>query len=257
MLEILIPVRHTPKDRLKQLIFNFGATTVGDYRLWFLVGLLDTATTANLCALLIEYEGTLDPKEGPFAAARIFHVDEDTYGSGPSAAGNAWWAGRHSRGSGTGESLFTGADDITPMPNWNHAIDSGSIPDHIGVVGTNDLREPDVIRGEFSTHSFIRTRYASLGFCTIDNDPNKLFGPYRHNHADRELVELAKARGMFLPQLDCIVKHEPPGGKSREAKNGSTRDARNADDRLLAQRRVGWANDKAVPGSQSSACDPA
>jgi hypothetical protein len=50
---------------------------------------------------------------------------------------------------------------------------------------------------------------------------------YRHWYTDKEVIELAKARGVFAPCLDSVIIHHHPGYDGRE-------DAREADPVYMA-----------------------
>lgn len=114
----------------------------------------------------------------------------------------------------TDEFVFLAADDLTFRPGWaEHAIarhhETGAC-----VVGTNDLGNQRVVKGEHSTHSLVHRDYGACG--TID-DPSKLLHEgYHHNYVDDEFVDTAKWRGTYAHAADSIVEHlHPNWGKAQ------------------------------------------
>lgn len=109
--------------------------------------------------------------------------------------------------------LFLGADDLRFHPGWFAAATRRLTPG-IGVVGTNDLGNPRVLRGEHSTHSLVTRAYAQ-DHGTIDEPGKILHEGYPHEYVDDELIETAQHRGMFAAALDSHVEHlHPNWGKA-------------------------------------------
>jgi hypothetical protein len=109
--------------------------------------------------------------------------------------------------------MFLGADDLSFRPGWFEAAVAKLGPG-IGVVGTNDLGSPRVMRGEHSTHSLVTRRYADE-FGTIDEKGCVLYEGYPHEWVDDELVGTAKHRGAWAMALDSHVEHlHPNWGKA-------------------------------------------
>ena len=108
--------------------------------------------------------------------------------------------------------IFMGATDIKFHPGWLE-----NAAQHIGggveVVGTNDLGNPRVIRGQHSTHTLV-TRHYVKRYGTVD-EPNKvLHEGYPHEYVDDEFIQTAKCRDAFAMALDSIVEHlHPTWGK--------------------------------------------
>lgn len=110
--------------------------------------------------------------------------------------------------------IFVCGDDVRFTPGWIEA--ARRLSDRFDVIGTNDsepgiTRNPDVAAGRHADHFFIRRSY-------IDEYGAALEGPgvaapevYKHWWVDREIVGLAKARGVFAPCLDSVVIHLHPG----------------------------------------------
>lgn len=110
-------------------------------------------------------------------------------------------------------------DDVEFTEGW---IDEArKLSDRYDVIGTNDsedgrVRNPDVAAGRHADHFLIRRSY-------IEDEGASLSGPgvvineaYKHFYSDKELVELAKARGVFGFAAECRIIHHHPGFDGRE-----------------------------------------
>lgn len=108
--------------------------------------------------------------------------------------------------------IFLGADDLAFHPGWLlHA--KRRLARGVQVVGTNDLCNRRVMRGEHSTHSLVARAYVHHG--TIDDPTRLLHEGYLHEYVDDEFVGTAKARGVFASAPDAIVEHlHPQAGKA-------------------------------------------
>jgi len=116
--------------------------------------------------------------------------------------------------------VFVCGDDVEFTPGWLEA--ARELSDRYDVIGTNDstperIRNPLVANGSHADHFFVRRSY-------IDEEGASLEGPgiltpevYRHWYVDREIIELAKARGVFAPCLESVVIHHHPGYDGNEA----------------------------------------
>jgi len=109
-------------------------------------------------------------------------------------------------------------DDVEFKPGWLAA--ARKVSERFDVIGTNDTadrpRNPDVASGSHADHFFLRRDY-------IENEGSSLDGPgtvmpeaYGHWWVDREVIGLAKARGVFTPCLDSVIVHHHPGFDGRE-----------------------------------------
>lgn len=108
--------------------------------------------------------------------------------------------------------VFLGADDLDFHPGWFEAAYS-QMSERVGVVGTNDLGSPRVMRGEHSTHCLVARWYAELG--AIDEPDKLLHEGYLHEYVDDELVGTAKHRGAWTFAEDSHVEHlHPAWGKA-------------------------------------------
>lgn len=110
--------------------------------------------------------------------------------------------------------LMVVGDDVEFHPGWWE--EAAKLSDRYHVIGTNDslpgrVRNPEVASGRHADHWLIRRSY-------IETDGGCLDGPgvatpeaYGHWFTDREVIELARARGVFSPCLTSIVEHHHPG----------------------------------------------
>ncbi len=103
--------------------------------------------------------------------------------------------------------LFLGADDIDFHPGWFEAA-VARMTGPAGVVGTNDLGNDRVMRGEHATHSLVSRFYADRG--TIDEPGKVLHEGYPHEFVDDEFVATAKYRGAWAFASDAVVEHLHP-----------------------------------------------
>lgn len=109
--------------------------------------------------------------------------------------------------------LFLGADDLLFHPRWLEAT-AAKFGLGIGVVGTNDLGSPRVVKGDHATHSMVSRAYADT-FGTIDQAGQILHEGYHHEFVDDELVETAKHRNAWAFAFDAHVEHmHPAWGKA-------------------------------------------
>jgi glycosyltransferase involved in cell wall biosynthesis len=103
--------------------------------------------------------------------------------------------------------LFFGADDLEFHPGWLEAA-KAQLTEGIGVVATNDLCNPRVMRGELATHPLVTREYCKLG--KIDDPDFVLHEQYQHEYVDREFSETAQHRGAFAYAAGSIVEHLHP-----------------------------------------------
>jgi hypothetical protein len=109
----------------------------------------------------------------------------------------------------THESLiFTAATDLKFHPDWlENAV--AKLGGGVKVVGTNDLGNTQVLKGEHSTHTLITRDYVR-DWGTID-EPGKIFHEgYPHEFCDTEMVQTAKFRSMWAMAMDSTVEHMHP-----------------------------------------------
>lgn len=104
---------------------------------------------------------------------------------------------------------FLGADDLRFHPGWFEAAMRVQAQTDACVIGTNDLGNPRVIRGDHSTHSLVLRDYvAECG--TIDEPGKVLHEGYPHEFVDDEFIVTAKWRGAWAFAGDSRVEHLHP-----------------------------------------------
>lgn len=108
--------------------------------------------------------------------------------------------------------VFFGADDLHFHLGWLEAA-SAALQPGIGVVGTQDLCNRRVLRGEHATHFLVTREYAELPL--IDGGRGPLCEEYPHEFVDDELVGTARRRGAWAFAAESVVEHlHPDAGKA-------------------------------------------
>lgn len=100
------------------------------------------------------------------------------------------------------EYFFMGADDLYFHPGWLEEVMKVAFE---GVIGTNDLHNPDVLAKTHSTHSLVSRKYIQTYDGTIDHSFPVLY-EYKHNYCDTEFILTARKRGKFV-MSDAQVEH--------------------------------------------------
>lgn len=103
--------------------------------------------------------------------------------------------------------LFFGAIDIEFQPGWFHAA-LAVTSERVRVVGTNDLANPRVMRGDHATHFLVARDYATKPL--IDGGPGPLYTGYIHEFVDDEFLGTATVRGAYAFAADSHVRHRHP-----------------------------------------------
>ena len=106
------------------------------------------------------------------------------------------------------DTIFCAADDVEFRRGWAEAA-LRRLRGPIGVVGTNDLANPRVMRGRHATHSLVLRAYADERG-TIDEVGKVLHEGYAHNFVDDELLATARRRRAFVFAADSHVRHRHP-----------------------------------------------
>lgn len=111
--------------------------------------------------------------------------------------------------------LFAVGDDVRFLPGWyDHACYNAAITG-ADVIGTNDLGNPRVLRGEHATHLLIRRTYIDGRGASWDGPGVVCHEGYRHWFVDDEVVTCAKQRGVWSMCLASRVEHlHPAWGKA-------------------------------------------
>jgi hypothetical protein len=133
-------------------------------------------------------------------------------------------------------------DDVSFQPAWfDQAVD---VANRWGakVVGTNDLMNPRVMRGEHATHPMIRREYVDEFGASWDGPGIVCHEGYRHCFVDDEITTAARSRGVFQAALGSFVPHwHPIGGKVPEDDIYRLGNASFDQDGAVFRRRVGEA----------------
>lgn len=116
----------------------------------------------------------------------------------------------------TEEWLFQAADDIRFSPKWDRHAMAVSLRQRVGVVGTNDLANPWVVRGRHSTHTLFRRSYIEeYEGGTVDDSGTVFCEQYDHQYVDVEFVQTAKMRKQWAFSKNSVVEHlHPHWGKA-------------------------------------------
>ena len=187
MIDILIPVLGRPANA-QRVVDSITANTTVEHRITFLVTAADAA----------EIEAV-----GQTECPAWFFYDEPGHGD---------YARKINEGARIrdGEFFFNGADDLDFTPGWDTQALLQMKP-NIGVVATNDMANRQVRRGEFGTHNLIRRDYILQRGGTREGTPGVvLHEGYDHSYVDRELCDVAQARGVYAFAKRSIVKHRHP-----------------------------------------------
>lgn len=109
-----------------------------------------------------------------------------------------------------GDWYFAGADDLQFMAGWDikalKAAEGGA-----KVIGTNDLANPTVMRGDHATHILFNSEYVREVGATWHDGPGAVYSTaYDHQRVDDEAVACAKMRGVWAFAKDSHVKHHHP-----------------------------------------------
>jgi hypothetical protein len=137
--------------------------------------------------------------------------------------------------------LFLAADDLRFQNRWADIAVAYSLCSGRRVVGTQDLGNPQVKRGNHSTHTMVHRSYLEEG--TVDDRGRLLHEGYAHNWVDAELVETAKHRGEFVFAAESVVEHLHPHWGKAEMDGTYERGlgSYERDRRLFLSRRRLWA----------------
>lgn len=135
--------------------------------------------------------------------------------------------------------IFTGADDLTPLPGWLDAA-KVRLTGRVEVVGVNDLLPRRPGREGHATHFVMTRAYAERS--TIDGGPGPFHQGYAHNFCDDELIATARKRAVYVYAEGSCVRHDHPmaGGEDDDTYRKGRATFR-ADRRIFQRRRRLWA----------------
>lgn len=102
--------------------------------------------------------------------------------------------------------LLLVGDDVRFHAGWLEAAQKVGTE----VVGTNDLANPRVLKGEHTCHPLIRRSYIDEQGASWDGPGVVAHEGYGHWYVDDEIVTVAKQREVFKVALDSVVEHLHP-----------------------------------------------
>lgn len=106
--------------------------------------------------------------------------------------------------------IFQGATDLNFHPRWANNALHVAHNTGVGVIGTNDLGNPIVKRGNHATHILFSRDYIDQYGGTYDGTGIVFSEAYSHQFVDTEFIQTAMQRGQFKPCLRSIVEHLHP-----------------------------------------------
>lgn len=168
----------------------------------------------NVEPLLVSFERSGAPGDLIFIADESDHAEiqaiEEAGASALVTDGLVTWPRKINLGYRETDALWMllAADDVRFRPGWWEATAELRAAG-FGVIGTNDLGNPRVLRGEHATHALVAREYADAQG-TIDGPGAVVCDEYLHWFCDDELVATAKARGSWAPCPASIVEHMHP-----------------------------------------------
>jgi len=110
--------------------------------------------------------------------------------------------------------LFIVGDDVRFHAGWLDHAQHIAKATGAQVIGTNDLGNPRVTRGEHATHMLIARAYVDEQGASWDGPKSVCHEGYRHWYVDDEIVTAAKQRGVWGMALASKVEHlHPAWGK--------------------------------------------
>jgi glycosyltransferase involved in cell wall biosynthesis len=126
--------------------------------------------------------------------------------------------------------MLLAGDDLVFHPGWLPAVLRAAATG-VGVVGTNDLANPRVTRGDHSTHPVVCRWYADE-HGTVDGPGRVVAECYDHNFVDDELVATARSRSEWAFAPTAHVEHRHPTWATAE------------DDEVYRLGRAGFRRDR-------------
>jgi glycosyltransferase involved in cell wall biosynthesis len=137
--------------------------------------------------------------------------------------------------------LLAAADDLHFHPGWLTAA-LAHLSETVCVVGTNDMGNPRVMKGEHSTHTLFTREYIETRSGVIDRPNTVMNEDYPHDYCDDEFVGTAKARKCFAMAFDSYVEHlhHAWGKGEKDAVYVKAEAMRRTGRRLFIRRRALW-----------------
>lgn len=187
--DVIIPALHRPQN-VAPLMQSLRAST-GLATAWWVVepgdaGEIGALADAGCLGHVIEHAGTFAEKVN-FAYSR---------GLRQVCADNPW--------------VLLAGDDVIFRPGWLDQALATAGQYKANVVGTNDLLNPRVMRGEHATHMLIRRSYIDEVGSSWDGPGVVCHEGYHHWFVDDEIVSAAKLRRTFQSSMGAMVEHRHP-----------------------------------------------
>lgn len=187
MIDILVPVLSRPHN-VAPLVESIKATTTVAHSIVFLCSLGDDEQIAACREHDVRIEVV------PWGAGRSDYPRKMNYGY---ACTNR-------------EFILMGADDLTFLDSWDTRALEIAHATGVGVVGTNDLANRQVMKGFFSTHALVRRSYIRERGAALEGPGILVSESYDHNYCDRELCALAMSRNEWAFAQKSQIKHRHP-----------------------------------------------
>jgi len=185
LVDVIVPVLHRPQN-VKPFMESLRAST-GLARAWFVCEEGDDVQADEVRS----YGGNVLFHSGSFAKKANFAFDQ------LSALSEAQW-------------VFLAGDDVKFRPGWLDHCFEVARRYKAKVVGTNDLANPRVMRGEHATHMLVERAYVMENGASWDGPGVLCHEGYHHWFVDDELVTVAKQNSVFQVALGSEVEHVHP-----------------------------------------------
>lgn len=203
----------------------------------------------HLIAPLVEniHQATVVEHEIVFICTAGDSAESDCIRSGEWTISVEWEPGRgdfakkinHAYGRCESDWFFQGATDLRFVAGWDEEALRVAKAWRSGVIGTNDLGNPLVTRGQSSTHTMFSREYIEKFGGTFDDSGIVFSEQYDHQFVDTEFVELAKLRKQFRAARRSVVEHLHPHWNKGEMDSTYEKAIREfAEDRSLYMSRM-------------------
>lgn len=188
MIDILVPVLSRPQNA-QPLVDSIRAHTTVPYTITF------------VCS-------PGDDEEIAACLATGANVSVVNWQPGPGDAARKW---NHGYQITANPHVFTAADDVTFTPGWDTEILRVANRTGAGMVGSNDMANPLVMRGKHSTHSLFSRHYIDSVGGTFTDGPGTIYcDKYDHQWIDTESVRAAMDREQWAFARRSVVAHHHP-----------------------------------------------
>lgn len=215
--DVVVPVLHRPQN-VGRLMDSLRATT-GMATAWFIVE-----------------DGDFEEMEAVQAAGAQLLFHSGTFAQKV----NSWY---QTVTRNVAPWVLLVGDDAVFRSGWlDHALAQAKLSG-AKVVGTNDLANARVTRGEHATHMLIARDYIDEIGASWDGPGVVCHEGYHHWFVDDEIVTAAKQRGVWAPCLTSIVEHmHPIAGKAPDDEvYQKGRECADADRRRFYRRSLAYA----------------